>query len=60
MGDIINLNRYRKLRDQRKREQDAVSNRAKFGRTKTESRTETTTRDRNRRELDGKKIDEPA
>ena len=37
MGEIINLNRYRKLRDQARRDQEAASNRAKFGRTKTDA-----------------------
>ena len=60
MGDIINLNRYRKLRDQRRREQEAASNRAKFGRTKVDTQTESKSRERARRDLDSKKIDEPA
>jgi len=60
MGEIVNLNRYRKLQAQRRREQEAVANRAKFGRTRTESQAETAARDRARRDVDGKKIDEPA
>jgi hypothetical protein len=60
MGEVINLNRFRKLRDQRRREQEAESNRAKFGRTRTESQLERKTQERARRDLDGKKIDEPA
>ena len=60
MGEIVNLNRYRKLQAQRRREQEAVVNRAKFGRTKVESQSETAARERVRRDIDGKKIDEPA
>ena len=60
MGEIVNLNRYRKLREQRRREQEAGVNRVKFGRVKGDSRNDLAARDRARRDLDGKKIDEPA
>ena len=36
MGDVINLNRYRKTREREEREKTAEANRAKFGRTKQE------------------------
>ena len=38
MGEIVNLNRYRKLQAQRRREQEAAENRAKFGLTTAETR----------------------
>jgi hypothetical protein len=60
MGEIINLNRYRKMKEQRRREQEAGANRAKFGRTKPETQNERANRERVRRDLDSKKIDEPA
>ncbi len=60
MGDVINLNRYRKQRDQRRREQEAGPNRVRSGRTRAEVKADVTTRERARQALDGKKIDEPA
>ena len=60
MGEIVNLNRYRKLRDQRLREQEAGINRARTGRPKAEKQAERTVKERSRRDLDGKKLDEPA
>ncbi|MEI7606039.1 MAG: DUF4169 family protein [Rhodospirillaceae bacterium] len=60
MGEIVNLNRYRKAREQQRREQEAGVNRARTGRVKGEKQSETAARERTRRDLDGKKLDEPA
>ena len=60
MGDVINLNRYRKLRERAREDQRAVSQRAKFGRTKADVQAEAKARERALRDLDGKKFDEPA
>ncbi len=60
MGEIVNLNRYRKLREQRLREQEASANRARTGRTKAEKQAGHAVKERDRRELDAKKLEEPA
>ena len=36
MGDVVNLNRFRKTRDKAERNKEAEANRARFGRTKAE------------------------
>ncbi len=60
MGEIINLNRYRKLREQRQRELEAGVNRARTGRSKAEKQAGRASKERERRELDAKKLEEPA
>lgn len=60
MGEIVNLNRYRKARDQQRKEREAGINRVKFGRVKADTRNDFASRERARRDLEGKKIDEPA
>ena len=60
MGEIVNLNRYRKMRAQQQREQEAGANRTKFGRTKAEAHNDLAARERAHREFEGKKFDEPA
>ena len=59
MGEVINLNRVRKQREQQSRKREAELNRVKFGRAKSETQSEAAACDRVRRELDGKKLDEP-
>ncbi len=60
MGEVVNLNRYRKMLEQRRRSLEAVASRARSGRTRVDVRNEAATRDRLCREHDGKEIDEPA
>ncbi|QJE74764.1 DUF4169 family protein [Aerophototrophica crusticola] len=38
MGEIVNLNRFRKAREKADREQRAIENRAKFGQSKLANR----------------------
>lgn len=58
MGDVVNLNRYRKARDRRERAENAEANRAKFGRTKHErTRLQIESR-RENAELEGKLLED--
>lgn len=60
MGDVVNLNRYRKLRTRADAAAKAADNRATFGRTKADKQRELSEAERKRRELDGKRLDDPA
>ena len=55
MGDVINLNRFRKARDKAARAQDADANRRKFGRTRAEKAVEDSEEARRTALLDGAK-----
>lgn len=54
MGDVVNLNRYRKARKARDEKSAAAINRIKFGRNKAELRELDKRRDSAERDLDGK------
>ncbi|HEV7369353.1 DUF4169 family protein [Arenibaculum sp.] len=58
MGDVINLNRFRKQRAKTEREEEAARNRARFGRTKEEKKKEKDELARKNRDLEGKKLDD--
>lgn len=58
MGDVINLNRFRKGRDKAAKAQDADANRRKFGRTKAEKAVEDSEEARRKALLDGAKREE--
>ncbi|HYG90555.1 MAG TPA: DUF4169 family protein [Azospirillum sp.] len=58
MGDVVNLNRYRKAQAKAQREKQAEENRVRFGRPKSETTVQRRERDRAQRDLDGKKRDE--
>ncbi len=65
MGDVVNLNHYRKRRERLRAEGRGAENRARKGRTKLERDTATNEAERRQRKLDGKRIerspgDEPA
>lgn len=55
MGDIVNLNRYRKAQARAEREKQAEENRIRFGRPKAETQARRKEEDRSSRDLDGKK-----
>jgi hypothetical protein len=57
MGDLVNLNKYRKDRRRQEARQQAAANRVKFGRPKAETRQDDAEAERRRRELDDKKLD---
>ncbi|MBP2298668.1 DUF4169 family protein [Azospirillum picis] len=60
MGDVVNLNRFRKSRDRAERTKEADANRVRFGRTKAEKDRDRLEADRRARTLDGQKLDDPA
>jgi hypothetical protein len=60
MGEVINLNQYRKQRDKTRKADQAAANRVRSGRTKAQRRNEQAGQDRTRRELDGKQREEPS
>ena len=55
MGDVIDLNRFRKGRDKAARSKEADANRRKFGRTKAEKTAEQQDEARRTALLDGAK-----
>ena len=57
MGDLVNLNKFRKARQGRDEKRAAAANRGKYGRSKAELVEIRTDRDRAARELEGKRID---
>jgi hypothetical protein len=58
MGDVINLNQFRKGRTKAAKTQEADANRRKFGRTKTEKAVEESEDARRKALLDGAKLEE--
>ena len=57
MGDVINLNRFRKTRAKSKETRKAEENRIRFGRTKVEKQQDQADGERDAKDLDGKKIE---
>ncbi|WP_082458486.1 DUF4169 family protein [Sphingomonas sp. Leaf10] len=58
MGDVINLNRFRKARAKAERAHEANANRAKFGRTAAEKARDDADAARRKALLDGVKREE--
>lgn len=58
MGDIVNLNRFRKQQERRRKDSEAAENRVRFGRTKAERDRIRDEEERRSRDLDGKKRDD--
>jgi hypothetical protein len=59
MGDVVNLNRFRKAKEKAVREAQAAANRTRYGRTKDQRAREKEEAARTAKELDSKKIDDP-
>jgi len=57
MGELINLNRYRKNQARAAAEQHAAKNRLRFGRRKDERERSAREAEKSAKELDGKRID---
>lgn len=57
MGEIVNLNRFRKQREKDEKARAAAGNRAKFGRTKSEKASEEADAERRETDLDNKQLD---
>ncbi len=60
MGDVINLNQYRKRRERSKSQTRAVENRARHGRTKEETARQRHEADQAGVKLDDKQMNEPS
>ncbi len=58
MAEIVNLNRRRKAKAREDKDQQAQANRVAFGRTKAEKLAARQQAERQRTDLDGKKLDE--
>jgi len=56
VGDIVNLNKYRKQRRRAEQTKQAAENRVRFGRNKSERIRTRSERDRLSRDLDDKRI----
>jgi hypothetical protein len=57
MGDVVNLNQFRKEQARAAEKRAARENRAKFGRSGNEKRLERAEEEKARRDMDGKKRD---
>jgi hypothetical protein len=57
MGDLINLNKFRKRAEKERSEEEAAANRAKFGRTRSEREREEARSERASELLDQHQID---
>ena len=56
MGDLVNLNKFRKAKQRRNLDATAAINREKFGRSKAERAGDQQQRERQDRDLDGAKL----
>jgi hypothetical protein len=56
MGDLVNLNKFRKAKQRRNQDATATINREKFGRTKAEKDRDQQQREHQKNELDGTKL----
>jgi hypothetical protein len=56
MGDLVNLNKFRKAKQRQTEETQAGINREKFGRTKAETKRDHKTREREKHQLDGSRL----
>ncbi len=57
MGDVVNLNRARKARKKTEDQRRADENRVRFGRPKAERRRDAAEKEREQRDLDGKRLE---
>jgi hypothetical protein len=57
MGDVVNLNKFRKARNKSKADAQAVENRQRFGRSKESLAKTRTEAEQAKRDLDGKELD---
>jgi hypothetical protein len=57
MGDLVNLNKFRKAKQRQSEDVQAGINREKFGRTKAETKLDRRARERDEKALDAKKLE---
>ncbi len=60
MGDVVNLNRFRKGKRRNEQVRQAAANRVRHGQTKVEKLTAARENDRQSRQLDGQRLDDSA
>lgn len=60
MGNVVNLNRFRKKKQREEKAKQAEINRIRHGRTQAEKDRELAERERAARLLEGKRLEEPA
>lgn len=58
MAEIINLNRWRKAKAKEEKAKQAETNRVAFGRTKAEKQESRKDADKQKAEMDGKKLED--
>ncbi|TAN55637.1 MAG: DUF4169 family protein [Magnetospirillum sp.] len=58
MAEIVNLNRYRKAKDRVVAAEEAKNNRVLFGRKRTEKEADRRVVEKEKGNLDGKKLDD--
>lgn len=59
MGDVVNLNQFRKTQKRKEADAKARDNRAKYGRTGPQKKRDKIESERNAAELDRKKLSRP-
>jgi len=59
MGDIVNLNKFRKQKSRDTREKQADENRMKFSLAKAQKKLNKTEAEKSKTKLDQKKLDKP-
>jgi hypothetical protein len=57
MGDVVNLNKFRKARERRAAGNLAAENRVRFGQTKDAKAKLRTEAEQTQKDLDGKRVD---
>jgi hypothetical protein len=57
MGELVNLNKYRKARQRLDDNRRAISNREKFGRSKAQTEREKLLHQQDEKTLEGKKLE---
>ena len=57
VGDVVNLNRFRKAKERAEKAKTSAANRAKFGRTQAERDSESKQRDRARVRHEGHELE---
>jgi hypothetical protein len=57
MGDVINLNRYRKAKARAEKQKSAEASRVRHGRTRVDKQAARREQDQQASELDGKRLD---
>jgi hypothetical protein len=58
MGDVVNLNRWRKAKAKEDKARQAEVNRVAFGRTKAEKQAAVKQTEQETKDLDGKKLED--